>query len=100
MKRTLLRLHLVIAFILLGGFAISAQVLLIRKFLVVFYGNRLYLGIVFAIWLSGITTGAFLESRIINRSGDRLRFFLFIQALICLLLPMEFYLIKIHKEGL
>lgn len=97
MRAPLLRLHLIIAFVLLGGYAISAQVLLVREFLVVFYGNELCLGIIFATWLGGITLGAYLGSRIINRFRDRLRFFLLLQVAMCFLLPIQVYIARIIK---
>jgi spermidine synthase len=97
MKNTFLRLHFVIAFILLGGYSISSQVLFVRELLVVFYGNELCLGIIFAIWLSGVSLGAFLSGRIILRIRDKLRFFLILQIAMCLLLPIQVYLIRMLR---
>ncbi|MDY7031314.1 MAG: fused MFS/spermidine synthase [Thermodesulfobacteriota bacterium] len=95
MKSRLFLLHLVISFLLLGVYAISAQVLFIREFLVVFYGNELCFGILFAVWLSGITFGAFLGSKIIGRVHDTFRLFLILQAIMCVLLPFQIYLARI-----
>ncbi|HUI66554.1 MAG TPA: hypothetical protein VL126_17045, partial [Bacteroidota bacterium] len=55
--------HLAIAVLALGMSSIAAQIILLREFLSVFYGNELVLGIVLASWmiLSGI--GALLGGR-------------------------------------
>ena len=99
MKRHFLRIHFIIAFILLGGYSISSQVLFVRELLVVFYGNELCLGSIFAIWLSGVGLGAFLSGRIISQIRDKLRFFLIVQMAMCLLLPIQVYLIRMLRGG-
>ncbi|MFH1624772.1 MAG: fused MFS/spermidine synthase [Pseudomonadota bacterium] len=97
MKTFLFRLHLIIAFILLGLYALSAQVLFIREFLVVFYGNEICLGVIFASWLAGIALGSFVGSRVTDSFRDSLKVFLYVQAAICLLLPIQIYLTRIIR---
>ena len=46
-------------FFAVGAVALVLQTLLIREYLVVFSGNELSLGVVFACWLFGVTFGAF-----------------------------------------
>ena len=53
--------------------------------------------LIFAIWLSGIGLGALLSGRIILRIRDKLRFFLFVQIAMCLLLPIQVYLIRMLR---
>jgi len=92
------KLSLISAFIGMGAFAIIAQVLFIREFLVVFYGNELCLGMIFASWLAGITLGAWVGSKV------RLNFLNSLSALVILLilmstiLPPFIYLIRITRE--
>ena len=95
MKNSFLRLHLKICFVVLGGYAICAQVLFVREFLVVFYGNEFCLGIIFAIWLAGIALGSYLGSWISDRLKHRLRVFLLLQVAMCLLLPIQIYMTRI-----
>ena len=48
----------------IGCYATIAQVMLIREFLNIFYGNELCLGVVFGAWFLGIATGAFAGAKI------------------------------------
>jgi len=54
------------ACLLLGGYSLLAQVLLVREFLVVFFGNELALGVILSSWLVGIAIGSQLAPRIIR----------------------------------
>jgi spermidine synthase len=92
------RLALTFAFILLGGFALISQVLFIREFLVVFHGNELCLGTIFAGWLFGISLGAWISSKLINRFKEKANIFLIMQILMGLLLPIQIYFIRITRE--
>jgi len=57
---------LIIALVALGATAIATQIILIREFLSVFYGNELVIGIVLAAWMILTGVGAFLGT-----SADR-----------------------------
>jgi len=61
MKRDQYIPYLVCAF-LLGFFATINQVILIREFLSVLYGNELILAMIFTMWFGGITAGALSAS--------------------------------------
>lgn len=52
----------------LGASALVAQTIFVREFLVVFLGNELCLGMVFASWLLGIGSGAALGGRLARRA--------------------------------
>ena len=52
--------HLAIALVALGMSSIAAQIILLREFLSIFYGNELVLGIVLASWMILTGTGALL----------------------------------------
>ncbi len=52
------RLLLTVLFFLTGAYSIAVQIYCIRELLVVFFGNELCLGIIFACWFAGIGTGA------------------------------------------
>jgi predicted membrane-bound spermidine synthase len=55
----------------LGCFAIASQMAFVREFLVVFAGNELCLGIIFACWFGGIVIGALPGGWLAQRKGNR-----------------------------
>ena len=59
-----------LAVISLGFLATVAQVIFIREFLVVVYGNELCLGAIFAMWFMGVAAGAFASTRFSDRLRD------------------------------
>ena len=61
LKKNLLLLP---AFFLVGAYTIVVQVIFIREFMVVFFGNELCLGIILACWLIGIALGAAIGGKI------------------------------------
>jgi len=52
-----------VAAAMLGFFAILGQVVAIREFMAVLFGNELSVGLVFAVWFMGIVSGAWLAGR-------------------------------------
>jgi len=60
---------LAIMFFVLGGFAVTAQAIFLREFLVVFLGNELSLGLILSTWLLGVAFGAWIGTRISGRLG-------------------------------
>jgi len=66
MKTGASRRFLYLACLLLGGYSLLAQVLLVREFLVVFFGNELSLGVILSSWLIGIAIGSQVAPRIIR----------------------------------
>ncbi|MFQ5862065.1 MAG: fused MFS/spermidine synthase [Candidatus Brocadiales bacterium] len=91
------RYSLIAAVILIGAHATIAQVLLVRELLVVFYGNELCLGVIFAAWLLGVAVGAGVGGRLIRRVKNRLVVFLFLLLALCLVLPMQVSTIRLLR---
>ncbi|HPD61489.1 MAG TPA: hypothetical protein PKV48_07010, partial [Thermodesulfobacteriota bacterium] len=83
-----------IAFFLLGAYSIATQVLLIREFLVIFFGNELCMGIIFAAWLLSIFLGAILGGRIVSHAQRTLGFFIIIQYILLALPAIQIILIR------
>jgi len=83
-----------IAFFLLGAYAIVTQVLLIREFFVVFFGNELCVGMIFAAWLGSIFLGALVGSRTVTRARQLLPLFIVLQYLLIALPPAQIFLIR------
>ncbi len=86
--------------VLFGAFALLAQVILLREFLVVFYGNEICLGLIFSCWLFWIAVGASVARRISDHlePGRSLTIWILSLALLPLFLPVQIYLIRILRE--
>ncbi len=85
--------------ILYGAYALFAQVLLLREFLVVFYGNEICLGLIFCCWLFWIAVGAW-GARKIARLLDperSLRIWIVSLTLLPLFLPVQVFSIRILR---
>jgi len=83
-----------IACFLLGYQATIAQVIIVREFLVIFFGNELCLGVIFSSWFVGIAVGAYIASRKTDRIKDPLPVLviselLFPVMLLCFLPPIR-----------
>ncbi len=74
-------------YFLIGAYALAAQVYFIRELLVVFFGNELCLGVVFAAWFAGVgfgaRTGGWIGAKIRNQECAFV-----IHVLILALLPL------------
>lgn len=92
------KISTLIAFALIGCYSIVVQVLFIREFLVVFLGNELCLGIIFASWLIGISLGAGIGARVVKRLKEVFPIFIFFQVIICLIPFFQIYFIRIIRE--
>ena len=55
-------LPLALVFVLLGFVATTAQVLVLREYLITFYGNELSLGLMLALWLLGHALGSYVAA--------------------------------------
>jgi len=89
---------LAIMFFVLGGFAVTAQAIFLREFLVVFLGNELSLGLILSTWLLGVAFGAWIGTKISGRLG-RPTLVVGAFALASLfILPAEIYLLRIVRS--
>ena len=91
--------HLAVpAFVAIGSYAIVVQVLCIREFMVVFFGNELCLGIILACWLIGIASGAAIGGAISKRAAVT-SLMLSIYLIITSLLPfIQIYFIRLIRK--
>lgn len=84
---------------LFGAFTLFSQVLLLREFLVVFYGNEICLGLVFCCWLFWIAVGAWVARRLARHLHRERSHGIWIASL-CLLplsLPVQVFLIRVLR---
>ncbi len=83
-----------IALIYIGFGSILSQILLIREFLVSFYGNELSIGIIFAGWLVWIGLGSAFGNRIIKRNQNVSHLFSILLAILPLITFAQILAVK------
>ncbi|MBI4833463.1 MAG: fused MFS/spermidine synthase [Planctomycetes bacterium] len=91
------RINLVIGFILIGFSALIAQAVMARELLVVFQGNEVALGIIFGVWLIGITLGAGLTAFFIDRLKNLYPVLVIVIIAMTSVLPLMVYFIRIAR---
>jgi spermidine synthase len=77
-----------------GFTSVIGQVVLIREFVSVFYGNELSLGLILATWLLWVAVGSWLAGYLTPRFDLGRRSYLLSLVLIALLLPAEIALVR------
>ena len=87
-----LKLHVSLFYIGFGS--ILSQILLVREFLVSFYGNELSIGIIFACWLGWIGIGSAVGNKVIKRLQSILSLFIVLIALTPLVTFMQILAVK------
>ncbi len=78
----------------IGCYATIAQVILIREFLNIFYGNELCLGIVFGAWFLGIATGAYAGAKIKYTFKHAFTVFVITLMVMCFVLPVQIIFVR------
>ena len=90
--------RLLFALLLMGFTSLVVQVLLIREFLICFYGNELTIGLILGNWIILEAIGSGLSSRFSQRNKRPLLFYCILQCLIAIYFPLAIYLIRILKD--
>jgi len=88
------KISTLLAFTLLGCYAVVVQVLFIREFMVVFMGSELCLGIIFSSWFLGIALGAGAGAKIIKRFKEILPLFILFQVVICIVPFLQIFFVR------
>jgi spermidine synthase len=78
----------------IGFGSIISQILLIREFLISFYGNELSIGIIFASWLMWIGIGSALGNKVVRKSRNLSIIFTFLLALTPVLTLFQLLAVK------
>ncbi|MCD6384648.1 hypothetical protein J7M23_02620 [Candidatus Sumerlaeota bacterium] len=86
-----------LAVVFFGFLAIIAQIVFLREFLIVAYGNELYIAIIFTCWFAGISAGAFFASFFIDRINFPLRTLVILLIVQSVLAPIDCYLIRVLR---
>jgi spermidine synthase len=87
-----LKLHVSLVYIGFGS--ILTQILLVREFLVSFYGNELSIGIIFASWLIWIGIGSAVGNKVIKRGQSISSLFIVLIALTPLVTLIQILAVK------
>ncbi|MEW6102378.1 MAG: methyltransferase domain-containing protein [bacterium] len=87
-----------ISIFLLGFTAIGSQIVIIREFLGVFYGNEFSIGFIFGCWLLGGAIGSSLFGRFADKIKNNASFFSSCQIALSILLPINIFFIRSIKE--
>jgi len=93
-----MNLSLLFICLLMGFTSLIVQTLLIREFLVTFYGNELIIGIILANWLILEGLGSSLFSRLATKIRKPVIFYVFLQIGISLCFPLSVFLTRITKN--
>jgi spermidine synthase len=89
---------IVFALLLMGFTSLTVQTLLIREFLISFYGNELIIGLILANWILLEALGSGLSSRASLRSKRPYLVYALLQAGITIYLPLSIFLIRNIKN--
>ena len=84
----------------IGFGSILSQILLVREFLVSFYGNELSIGIIFACWLVWIGLGSAFGNVVVKHNRNVSRFFLIIIAITPLVTVTQILAVKFVRAFL
>src|SRR5574341_2492059 len=78
----------------IGCYATITQVILIREFLTIFYGNELCLGVVFGAWFLGIAIGAFVGTKGEHNFKHALSVFTIMLLIMCFVLAVQVFSVR------
>ena len=90
--------RLIFAALATGFSGMVIQLLLLRELLVVFHGNDLAIGIIFASWLACEALGAFFIGKRIEQAKKRIGWFIALSILFALSAPLALYLARIVRD--
>lgn len=83
--------------ILMGATAMVSQIVFMREFLVVFYGNEISIGIILASWLIWGAFGSWFLGRFSDRISGKVRLFSLCQLSLAFILPATLFAVRSSK---
>ncbi|MBI4651593.1 fused MFS/spermidine synthase [Candidatus Desantisbacteria bacterium] len=86
-----------LSFFLIGFTSLISQVLLLREFMMVFYGNELSLGIVLFFWMFWTAVGSWGLGALTQNSRYTHIYLVLCQLSLIILLPAEIFLVRVLK---
>jgi spermidine synthase len=91
------KLALIASVFLAGATAMAAQIVFLREFLIVFYGNEISIGLILASWLFWGALGSLILGRFSDRIVNKLRVFYSLQIALSVILPAVIICIRLFK---
>ena len=88
------RKSLIFGIIMMGFTATAGQIIIVREFIVVFYGNELCLGLILANWLLWGAIGSWLLGRLSDRIRGQTSVLACCEILLAFLLPALIFVIR------
>jgi spermidine synthase len=88
------------ALAMIGFTATSGQIILVREFIVVFYGNELCLGVILASWLMWGAVGSWGLGLLADRIKRRIGVLALCEILLAVLLPLLVFAVRIARIAL
>jgi len=82
----MMKKRIIFSLMLAGFTSLSAQIVLMRELLVIFYGNELSLGITLGFWLLGTALGSFILARWLSLFKPKVIIFCIIQLFLAFIL--------------
>jgi len=83
---------------ILGLTSMIGQIIIIRELIVVFYGNELSLGIIFACWLFWVAFGSLILGRLVDLIPFKEKFLSYIQLAKSIIGPLNIFFIRFIKS--
>ena len=80
--------------ILTGATAMVSQIIFLREFLIVFYGNEISIGIILASWLIWGAVGSACLGVLADRLQGKIQIFAILQVFLAILLPVTLFFIR------
>lgn len=93
-----MKIRLYFALLLMGFTSLLSQTLLIREFLISFYGNELIIGLILANWVILVAMASFLSNSFSLKIFRPISIYSILQAGIALYLPLSIFVIRIIKN--
>ncbi|MDD5680043.1 MAG: fused MFS/spermidine synthase [Candidatus Omnitrophica bacterium] len=89
-----------LSFVMLGATSISAQIIILRELLTIFYGNELSIGTILAGWLLLISAGSIIAGKFCEHIKRKLESFSVILMLLSFAIPLTVFLSRTIKHAM
>ena len=93
-----LKKTIILSVILAGATAMATQIVFLREFLIIFYGNEISIGIILASWLVWGAMGSLLFGRFSDALGNKVRVFYACQLALSVILPVTLLGIRLSRS--
>ncbi|MBL7075025.1 fused MFS/spermidine synthase [candidate division KSB1 bacterium] len=92
-----MRRPILLSIAIVGFSSLIAQVIFLRQFTVIFYGNELTLGVILGNWLLWTAAGSGLATLFLKRISSPRRLFSTLQFLLAFILPATLFLLRANR---